>query len=398
MSDNTHSKSVSGASPAFYNNPRNRAIIYQILLFVGLGYFFYTIISNTLANMEARGIQSGFDFLSSTAGFDILMSLVPYDATSTYGQTFIVGLLNTILVSIIGIFFATIIGFIMGVAYFSPNLLVKKLSVAYVETFRNIPLLLQVFFWYFAVLAALPSARQSLSIGESFFLNVRGLYMPKLVGEAGSGIVYGSIVVAIVACIVLSRWAKKKQNLTGQQTPVLLYSIGILISLPLVATLVTGIPFTWDYPVLKGFNFRGGVTVIPELMALAVALSIYTGAFIAEAVRAGIQSVPRGQTEAARSLGMKESKIMSLIIVPQSMRVITPLLNSEYQSLVKNSTLATAIGYPDLFTVFVGTTLNQTGQAIEIVFMTMAVYFTFNMLISVVMNRFNANVEIKGRK
>lgn len=398
MSDNTHSKSVSGASPAFYNNPRNRAIIYQILLFVGLGYFFYTIISNTLANMEARGIQSGFDFLSSTAGFDILMSLVPYDATSTYGQTFIVGLLNTILVSIIGIFFATIIGFIMGVAYFSPNLLVKKLSVAYVETFRNIPLLLQVFFWYFAVLAALPSARQSLSIGESFFLNVRGLYMPKLVGEAGSGIVYGSIVVAIVACIVLSRWAKKKQNLTGQQTPVLLYSIGILISLPLVATLATGIPFTWDYPALKGFNFRGGVTVIPELMALAVALSIYTGAFIAEAVRAGIQSVPRGQTEAARSLGMKESKIMSLIIVPQSMRVITPLLNSEYQSLVKNSTLATAIGYPDLFTVFVGTTLNQTGQAIEIVFMTMAVYFTFNMLISVVMNRFNANVEIKGRK
>ncbi|MGB0665158.1 MAG: amino acid ABC transporter permease [Pontibacterium sp.] len=398
MSDNTHSKSVSGASPAFYNNPRNRAIIYQILLLVGLGYFFYTIISNTLANMEARGIQSGFDFLSSTAGFDILMSLVPYDATSTYGQTFIVGLLNTILVSIIGIFFATIIGFIMGVAYFSPNLLVKKLSVAYVETFRNIPLLLQVFFWYFAVLAALPSARQSLSIGESFFLNVRGLYMPKLVGEAGSGIVYGSIVVAIVACIFLSRWAKKKQNLTGQQTPVLLYSIGILISLPLIATLVTGIPFTWDYPALKGFNFRGGVTVIPELMALAVALSIYTGAFIAEAVRAGIQSVPRGQTEAARSLGMKESKIMSLIIVPQSMRVITPLLNSEYQSLVKNSTLATAIGYPDLFTVFVGTTLNQTGQAIEIVFMTMAVYFTFNMLISVVMNRFNANVEIKGRK
>ncbi|MGB0732821.1 MAG: ABC transporter permease subunit, partial [Pontibacterium sp.] len=188
-----------------------------------------------------------------------------------------------------------------------------------------------------------------------------------------------------------------RQDLTGEQTPVFTYSLGLLFGLPLVALVFTGNPFTWEFPELKGFNFRGGITIIPELMALSIALAVYTGAFIAEAVRAGIQSVPHGQTEAARSLGMKESKIMSLIIVPQAMRVITPLLNSEYQSLVKNSTLATAIGYPDLFTVFVGTTLNQTGQAIEIVFMTMAVYFTFNMLISVVMNRFNSNVEIKGR-
>jgi len=385
------------SSPSFFNNPRNRSLIYQLLLLVGLAYFFYGIVSNTLANMEARGIKSGYDFLFTTAGFDILMSLIPYDATHTYGQTFVVGLLNTILVSTIGIILSTIVGFIMGVAHFSHNLLIRKIAVAYIETFRNIPLLLQIFFWYFAVLAALPSARQSMSIGEAIFLNVRGLYFPGLIAESGAGIVYGAIAAAIAGIFFLRRWAKKRQNDTGQQFPVFTASLGILFGLPLIALLVSGIPFVWDFPELKGFNFRGGVTVIPELMALALALTVYTGAFIAEAVRAGIQAVPHGQTEAARSIGLKESKIMKLIVVPQAMRVIVPLLNSEYQSLVKNSTLATAIGYPDLFTVFVGTTLNQTGQAIEIVFMTMAVYFVINMSISFVMNRFNASVELAER-
>ena len=385
------------SSPSFFNNPRNRSLIYQFLLLIGLAYFFYGIVSNTLANMEARGIKSGYDFLSTTAGFDILMSLVPYDATHTYGRTFIVGLLNTILVSTIGIILSTIVGFLMGIAHFSHNWLIRKLAVAYIETFRNIPLLLQIFFWYFAVLAALPSARQSMSIGEMIFLNVRGLYFPGLIAESGAGIVYGAIAAAIAGIFILIRWAKNRQNETGQQFPVLSTSIGILLGLPLLALFVSGFPFIWDFPALKGFNFRGGITVIPELMALALALTIYTGAFIAEAVRAGIQAVPQGQREAARSLGLKESKIMKLIIVPQAMRVITPLLNSEYQSLVKNSTLATAIGYPDLFTVFVGTTLNQTGQAIEIVFMTMAVYFVINMSISFVMNRFNASVELAER-
>ncbi|WP_415905552.1 amino acid ABC transporter permease [Neptuniibacter sp. QD48_55] len=385
------------SSPSFFNNPRNRSIIYQLLLLAGLGYFFYGIISNTLANLEARGIKSGYDFLFTTAGFDILMSLVPYDATHTYGRTFIVGLLNTILVSTIGIILSTIVGFIMGVAHFSHNLLIRKLAVAYVETFRNIPLLLQIFFWYFAVLAALPSARQSLSLGEVIFLNVRGLYFPGLNAESGAGIVYAAIAAAIASIFILKRWAKKRQDDTGQQFPVLQASLAILFVLPLVALFAAGVPFTWDFPELKGFNFRGGVTVIPELMALALALTVYTGAFIAEAVRAGVQAVPHGQTEAARSIGLKESKIMKLIVVPQAMRVIVPLLNSEYQSLVKNSTLATAIGYPDLFTVFVGTTLNQTGQAIEIVFMTMAVYFVVNMSISFVMNRFNASVSLAER-
>ncbi|WP_299177026.1 amino acid ABC transporter permease [uncultured Neptuniibacter sp.] len=393
MSDQPQVKS----SPSFFNNPRNRSIIYQALLLIGLTYFFYSIVSNTLANLEARGIQSGYDFLFTTAGFDILMSLVPYDATHTYGKTFIVGLLNTILVSTIGIILSTMVGFIMGVAHFSHNLLIRKLAVSYVETFRNIPLLLQIFFWYFAVLAALPSARQSLSLGEAVFLNVRGLYIPGLNAESGAGLVYAAFAIAIISIFLLRRWAKKRQDETGQQFPVFSTSIAIFIGLPLIALFVAGIPFTWDFPVLKGFNFRGGITIIPELMALALALTVYTGAFIAEAVRAGVQAVPHGQTEAARSIGLKESKIMKLIIVPQAMRVIVPLLNSEYQSLVKNSTLATAIGYPDLFTVFVGTTLNQTGQAIEIVFMTMAVYFVINMSISFVMNRFNASVSLAER-
>jgi general L-amino acid transport system permease protein len=300
-------------------------------------------------------------------------------------------------VSTIGIVLATIVGFLMGVAHFSKNWLIRKLAVAYIETFRNIPLLLQIFFWYFAVLATLPGARQSLSIGEAIFLNVRGLYLPGLIAEPGAGFVYAAIGLAFTAIIFLVRWARKRQNDTGQQFPVFLTSLGILVGLPLVALLLSGIPFVWDFPALKGFNFRGGITIIPELMALVLALTVYTGAFIAEAVRAGVQAVPHGQTEAARSLGLKESKIMKLIIVPQAMRVIVPLLNSEYQSLVKNSTLATAIGYPDLFTVFVGTTLNQTGQAIEIVFMTMAVYFVINMSISFVMNRFNASVELAER-
>ncbi|KZY78181.1 amino acid ABC transporter permease, partial [Oleiphilus sp. HI0071] len=278
-------------------------------LLLGLGYFFYSIVSNALTNMEARGIKSGFDFLTTAAGFDILMTLVPYSATSSYAMTFVVGLLNTILVSIIGIFLATMIGFVVGVAYFSQNWLIKRLSVIYVETFRNIPLLLQVFFWYFAVLASLPSARESMSLGEMIFLNVRGLYLPDLIGGPGSSVVYGSIAVAIAAIIVLKKWAKKRQDETGEQFPVFLTSLGILFGLPLVTLFIMGVPFTWEFPELKGFNFRGGITVIPELMALVIALAVYTGAFIAEAVRAGVQSVPHGQTEAARSLGLRESRI-----------------------------------------------------------------------------------------
>ena len=386
-----------GASGAFYNNPQVRAIFYQILLVLGLLYFFGNIIGNTLGNMEAIGIKTGFSFLSSAAGYDVLMSLIPFESTDTYGRIFVVGFLNTLLVSAIGIVFATILGFVFGVAHFSHNWVVRKIALVYVEIFRNIPLLLQVFFWYFAVLASLPGARQSLSLGEAVFLNVRGLYFPKLIGNDFAWIVWTALVAAIAGIFVLRRWAKRRQDETGQQFPVLKASVGLIIGLPLIAAALTGFPFTVEYPALKGFNYFGGVTVIPELMALAIALSVYTGAFIAEAVRAGVQAIPHGQTEAARSLGLRENKIMSLIIVPQAMRVIVPLLNSEYQSLVKNSTLAAAIGYPDLFNVFVGTALNQTGQAIETIFMTIIVYFVVNMVISFLMNRFNSAVALVSR-
>jgi general L-amino acid transport system permease protein len=349
--------------------------------------------------MAAQGIKSGFSFLGTSAGFDVLMSLLPFDTTDTYTKIFAIGIMNTILVSIIGIIFSTLLGFIFGIAYFSPNWLIKKISVIYVETFRNIPVILQVIFWY-TVFNTLPIASEGLNIGNSVFLNVKGLYIPKLIGESGSGLVYGAIIVAIIASIFVKRWAKKRQELTGQQFPILLTTLGLVIGLPLLMLLITQNPFHFEYPEIGGFrgrNLVGGVNIIPELISLAIALSIYTGAFIAEAVRAGIQSVPHGQTEAARSIGLKESKIMSLIIVPQSMRVITPMLNSEYQSLVKNTTIATAIGYPELFTVFAGSSLNQVGQAVEIMFMTLAVYFAINMFISFVMNYLNRRAEISSR-
>ncbi len=381
---------------AFYNNPLYRGWIYQAFLLLFLVGFFFTIITNTLDNMAAQGIKSGFSFLDSSAGFDVLMTLISFETTDSYLRLFAIGVLNTILVSLIGIFFSTILGFIFGIAYFSPNYLIRKIAVAYVEVFRNIPVILQVIFWY-TVFNALPIARESINIGDMFFLNVTGLYFPKLVGESGSIFVYASIVMACVLIFFLRKFAKKRQETTGDQFPVWKISLLCLFGLPLFVTLISGVPFHFDYPELKGFNFRGGITVIPELMSLAVALSIYTGAFIAEAVRSGIQSVPKGQTEAARSLGLKESKIMSLIIVPQSMRVITPVLNSEYQSLVKNTTIATAIGYPELFTVFAGSALNQVGQAVEIMFMTLVIYFLLNMSISFVMNRFNRRSELSSR-
>jgi len=381
---------------SFYNNPKYRGLIYQTILLLFLAGFFYSIVSNTLANMSAQGIKSGFSFLGSSAGFDVLMSLLPFQTTDSYSKIFLIGILNTILVSVIGIIFSTILGFIFGIAYFSRNWLIKKIAVIYVEIFRNIPVILQVIFWY-SVFNTLPIARESFNLGDAIYLNVTGLYLPKLVGESGSGFVYSAIVVAIVCVFMLKRWAKNRQALTGAQFPVAWASLGLLTCLPFLALLISGMPFHFDYPALKGFNFKGGITVIPELISLAIALSVYTGAFIAEAVRAGIQSVPQGQTEAARSIGLKESKIMSLIIVPQAMRVITPMLNSEYQSLVKNTTIATAIGYPELFTVFAGSALNQVGQAVEIMFMTLAIYFLINMLISFVMNHFNKRSELSSR-
>jgi general L-amino acid transport system permease protein len=355
-----------------WRNPTFRGLIFQVLLVLGLIAFGIYLVNNTLNNMEQRGITTGFDFLGNEAGFGILQSLIPYDETYSYGRTFFVGLLNTMLVAALGIFFATFLGFFMGVARLSKNWLVARVATVYIETFRNIPLLLQILFWYFAVLQPLPRPRDSLQVGESIFLNNRGLFFPKPLAEDGFGIVVVAFLIAIAAVVMIARWAHRRQEATGQQFPTGWVGLGLIVGLPLLVFLFAGAPMHLEYPELKGFNFRGGLEIIPELAALTLALSIYTGTFIAEAVRSGIQAVSHGQTEAAGALGLRPNLTLKLVVIPQAMRVIIPQLTSQYLNLTKNSSLATAIGYPDLVNVFAGTTLNQTGQAVEVIAMTMA--------------------------
>ena len=388
---------MSSKNQSLFYNPTFRAILFQVIAVAALVFFFYSIVSNALSNLESRGIATGLGFLNQEAGFGIGLSLVEYDETHTYGRTFIVGLLNTALVSILGILFATVLGFTMGIARLSSNWLISRCAAVYIETFRNIPLLLQIFFWYFAVLQALPSPRQSLSLGESVFLNVRGLFFPGPIFEEGSNLIGMAVIIAIVFIIFLSKWAKNKQTLTGQQTPLLRYSLLALIGLPTMAYFISGMPITIEYPELKGFNFKGGISIIPELAALVVALSVYTASFIAEIVRSGINAVDHGQTEAAMALGLPRNKTLKLVVIPQAMRIIIPPLTSQYLNLTKNSSLAMAIGYPDLVSVFAGTTLNQTGQAIEIITMTMAVYLTLSLLTSFLMNIYNSKVALVER-
>ena len=385
------------AKPKPWYDPRVRALFFQIISLAVVFWAGWVLIDNTLSNMEDRGISTGFGFLDETAGFGIIMHLVPFDATMSYGRTFWVGLTNTLLVSAMGVVAATIIGFLVGVARLSSNWLVAKIALVYIEVIRNIPLLLQIFFWYFAVLASLPAPRQSMEVGGAFFLNNRGLYLPGPVTQDGFGLVWGAVLVAIAAAVGLRNWAKKRQKASGQIFPTVKVSIALLVLLPLVAFLIAGQPLEWDLPALKGFNFGGGISLIPELAALWVALSLYTASFIAEIVRSGILAVSKGQTEASKALGLPNGLTLRLIVIPQAMRVIIPPLTSQYLNLVKNSSLATAIGYPDLVSVFMGTTLNQTGQAVEVVAITMSVYLTISLLISLLMNLYNRAVEIKER-
>lgn len=389
------SKPVKNASLIY--NPTFRSVVFQIVAIAALVFFFYTIVNNALTNLESRGIATGFGFLQQEAGFGIGLTLIEYDETFSYGRTFVVGLLNTALVSVLGIIFATILGFIMGIARLSSNWLVSRFAAIYIETFRNIPLLLQIFFWYFAVLQALPSPRQSMSLGEAIFLNVRGLYFPAPVFEQGSVYVLTAFIIGVIASILIGIWAKNKQRLTGQQTPMGRIAFGLCFALPAVVYFLSGSPISAEYPVLKGFNFRGGISIIPELAALFIALSIYTASFIAEIVRSGINAVSHGQTEAAMSLGLPRSRTLKLVVIPQALRIIIPPLTSQYLNLTKNSSLAMAIGYPDLVSVFAGTTLNQTGQAIEIIAMTMGVYLTLSLLTSALMNIYNRKVALVER-
>jgi len=385
------------AKPKLTRDPKFRALVFQILSVIAVLAFFGYIVHNTLANMEARGISTGFGFLDRASGFAILQSLIPYSETSTYGRTFVVGLLNTLLVSALGIFFATLIGFLVGVMRLSKNWLINKIAMVYIEIFRNIPLLLQVVFWYFAVAFNLPSPRQSLAVGGLMFLNNRGVYVPAPVLGDGFWMTVAAFIAAIVAVIFLVRWARRRFEATGQPFHTFYASLGVLIGLPLLVFVLTGAPLHWDMPELKGFNFRGGLVVIPELFALTLALAIYTAAFIAETVRSGIQAVSHGQTEAAGALGLSHANTLRLVVIPQAMRVIIPPLTSQYLNLTKNSSLAVAIGYPDLVAVFAGTTLNQTGQAVEIIAITMGVYLTLSLMISIFMNWYNARMALRER-
>jgi len=381
------------------NDPKARGLFFQGLLIIAVIAMVYMGISNAIANLARAGIASGFGFFGDRAGFDIGQTIIPYTNDSNYLQAFYVGLVNTLVVAVIGIFFATIIGFIVGLARLSKNYLVQKFATVYVETLRNIPLLLQLLFWYKAVLSILPSPREAAretGVEVAFSINNRGLYLPRVIPEDGSSLIFYALVIAIAAWFFICRWAKKRQMATGRQFPVFLTGLGLLIALPLLAFLVTGMPLSLEYASLQGFNMVGGWIVQPEFMALLLGLALYTASFIAEIVRAGILAVSHGQTEAAFALGIRPNLTSRLVIVPQAMRVIIPPLTSQFLNLTKNSSLAVAIGYPDLVSV-TGTVLNQTGQAVEVISITMLVYLTLSLLTSAFMNWFNSSVALVER-
>ncbi len=381
---------------SFWNDPKVRATAIQIVLVVVLVFLAYEIVQNTLTNLRSRNIASGLDFLTKSAGFDIIQSLIPYSSASSYGQAILVGVYNTILLSIVSIIAATAIGFIMGVMRLSKNWLVARIGTFYVEIFRNIPLLLWIFIFYSAVLQPLPGPKAAINILDSFFLSNRGFMMPKPIFGEGFWLALMGLLAGIAAAIAIARWSRARQMATGQTFPVLWTSMGLIIGLPFFGLLLMGFPLSWEFPELKGFNFAGGIDVIPELIAMFLALSIYTGTYIAEAVRAGILAVSHGQTEASHALGLRSNMALRLVVIPQAMRVIIPPLASSFLSLTKNSSLAVAIGYPDLMATG-GTVLNQTGQAIEVIGIFMIVYLSLSLITAGFMNWFNARMKLVER-
>jgi general L-amino acid transport system permease protein len=358
----------------------------QIVFVIALAWIAYEIVVNARDNLETQHIATGFGFLNNTAGFDVSQSLIPYSGSDTYTRVFLVGLLNTILVSVIGIFFATILGFIVALGRLSPNWLMSRIAGAYVELVRNLPLLFQMLFWYLAVLAVLPAPRQSISPFSGFFLNNRGVIVPTPVPQAGLDAFALAVLIAIVGSLILRSYARRELYRKGRLIRIWPTVLGLVIGLPLLSVLVFGVPLSFEWPVLKGFNFVGGSRMIPEFVALTLSLTIYTAAFIAEIVRAGIMSVHSGQMEAGLSLGLGRGSVLRLIVVPQALRVILPPLTNQYLNLTKNPSLAVAIGYPDLVSVFAGTTLSQTGQAIEIIAITMGVYLLLSLVTSAIMS------------
>ena len=387
-----------GAPKGFsLSDPRVRAWLFQILtvaFVVGVGWYLF---HNTQTNLQHRGITSGFDFLERSAGFGIAQHLIDYTESDSYARVFVIGLLNTLLVTFIGIILATLLGFIIGVARLSPNWMISKLATVYVEIFRNIPPLLQILFWYFAVFLTLPGPRGSINIGDSFFISNRGLNMPGASLAEGFWPFVLGLLLAVLAIVLMVRLANRRFEETGEPFHKVWVGLALFIGIPGMCVLLFGSPVQWEVPQLKGFNFTGGWVLIPELLALTLALTIYTAAFIAEIVRSGIRSVSHGQTEAARSLGLREGPTLRKVIIPQALRVIIPPLTSQYLNLAKNSSLAAGIGYPEMVSLFAGTVLNQTGQAIEVIAITMSVYLAISISISLLMNWYNKRIALIER-
>ncbi|GBD43228.1 putative glutamine ABC transporter permease protein GlnM [bacterium HR40] len=382
--------------PPLWRDARVRGIAAQLLVLALVVAAAAYLVHNTLLNLQRLGVQTGFGFLSQTAGFDISQTLIAYDRTWTYGRAFLVGLLNTFYVAIVGIVLATLVGFVAGIARLSSNWLVAKVAAAYVEVVRNVPLLLQLIVWYVVVLGGLPAPQNSLVLGEGIFLNVRGLFVPRPLPEEGFGGVLVAAIAAIALAIALARWARRRFEATGRGFPVFWTSLALLVGLPLLAFLLLGRPLSFDYPQLGKFRVTGGLVLLPEFLAMVLGLAIYTAAFIAEIVRAGILAVDRGQWEAAYALGLSTGQTLRLVVVPQAMRVIVPPQTSQYLNLTKNSSLGVAIAYPDFFNV-AGTVANQTGQAVEVIAITMAVYLSLSLAISAFMNWYNARVKLVER-
>ena len=378
-----------------WNNPEVRSIIYQMIALCAVGAVVWFLVHNTLHNLSVRNIASGFGFLSREAGFAIGESLIEYGPANDYQRALTVGLLNTLRVAVVGIVCATILGTLIGIARLSKNWLIKKLASIYVEVMRNIPLLLQLFFWYAIISETMPGPRQALKPLPGVFISNRGVKLPWIDGDGVSWLFFG-LVLAIAVMMGVSRWARKRQEKTGQIFPIFSVSVLLLLVLPATVWMVSGTSLSLDMPELKGFNFVGGMTLSPEFAALIIGLVVYTSAFIAEVVRSGIQSVSNGQWEAAGALGLKSSLILRLVVLPQALRVIIPPMTSQYLNITKNSSLAVAIGYPDIVSV-VNTTLNQTGQAIEGIMIIMAAYLTVSISISLFMNWYNTRIALVER-
>jgi general L-amino acid transport system permease protein len=397
MAHAAHKPKRSFTSLDWLYDPKTRGLIFQVALLVAVAGLFIEIALNTAANLKAQNIATGFGFLDKPSGFDISQSLIPYASTSTYGDVFWVGLTNTLLVAVLGIVLATILGFVIGLSRLSPNWLVARLATVYVETVRNVPLLLQLLAWYFTLLISLPSPQANFRLPLGIGVTNRGIYLPAPIWQPGSGAVLAVLLVGIAGAVAMGAWAKRKQLATGEQTPVLWYGLGIVVVPALLLFLALGMPIAFDVPKPGRYNLEGGIPLLPELIALLLGITLYTAAFIAEIVRAGIEAVPRGQKEAARALGLRPWQVQRLVVIPQAMRVIIPPLTNQYLNLTKNSSLAVAIGYPDLVSVFAGTVLNQTNQAVEVILITMGVYLAISLLTALAMNWFNARMALVER-